>query len=64
MKLEESLSPITKNLEEVNEATKTLGEVLKESNSNNKTLHLIIQKITGTQSLRDTIAFMEKSKFF
>ena len=32
----ESLSPITKKLEEVNKATKILGDVIKESNSENE----------------------------
>ena len=36
MKLAESLSPITKKLDEVNESTKKLGEVIKESNSENE----------------------------
>ena len=33
IKLAESLSPITKKLEEVNQSSKNLGEVIKESNS-------------------------------
>ena len=33
-KLAESLSPITKKLEEVNKSTKKIGEVIKETNSN------------------------------
>ena len=32
LKLAESLSPMTKNLDEVNHSTKNLGDVLKESN--------------------------------
>ena len=35
VKLAESLSPITKKLEEVNKSTKELGEIVKESNSEN-----------------------------
>ena len=35
VKLAESLSPITKKLEEVNKSTKKIGEVIKESNSEN-----------------------------
>ena len=35
-KLAESLSPITKKLEEINESTQKLGEVIKESNSQKK----------------------------
>ena len=33
MKLAESLSPITKRLEEVNESTQRVGDIIKESNS-------------------------------
>ena len=36
MKLAESLSPLTKKLEEVNKSTKKLGNALKESNSENE----------------------------
>ena len=36
VKLAESLSPITKKLEEVNKSTKKIGEVIKESNSENE----------------------------
>ena len=56
--LAENLLPITKNLEEVNQSTKQLGEVIKESTSDNKTPQLAIQNITGTQSVRDTLSFM------
>ena len=35
-KLAESLSPITKSLDEVNKSTKKIGEVIKESNSENE----------------------------
>ena len=35
VKLAESLSPITKKLEEVNKSTKKIGEFIKESNSGN-----------------------------
>ena len=36
VKLAESLSPITKKLEEVNKSTKKLGDLIKESNSENE----------------------------
>ena len=36
IKLAESLSPITKKLEEVNKSTKKIGDVIKESNSENE----------------------------
>ena len=36
LQLAESLSPITKKLDEVNDSTKKVGEVIKESNSENE----------------------------
>ena len=36
IKLAESLSPITKKLDEVKESTQKLGDVIKESNSENE----------------------------
>ena len=36
IKLAESLSPITKKLEELNQSTKNIGEVIKQSNSENE----------------------------
>ena len=57
----ESSSPVTKKLEEVNHFSQKLGEPITEPNSNNETPQLAIQNITGTQSLRDTLAFVEKN---
>ena len=42
IKLAESLSPITKKLEEVNQSTQKLGEVIKESNFENENLQEIV----------------------
>ena len=42
VKLAESLSPITKKLEEVNKSTKKIGEVIKESNSENEKIQEIV----------------------
>ena len=42
VKLAESLSPITKKLEEVNKSTKKLGDVIKDSNSENENNHQIV----------------------
>ena len=63
-KLAENLSPLAKKLEDDNELNKKLGDIIKESNSNNETPQLAIENITGTQSLRDTLAFMKESNFF
>ena len=62
MKLAESLSSVTKKLEEVKETTQELGETIKKSQPN--TPQLAIENVTGTQSLRDTLAFMKKSNNF
>ena len=54
-----------KRLEENNESTKKLGEVNKKTDvedGDNQTP--AVQNITSTQSLRDTLAFMKKSKIF
>ena len=59
-KLAESLSPITKRLDEVKKSTKEVGDIIKNSES----LTPAIEKITGTQSLRDTLTHMKGSKNF
>ena len=73
-KLAESLSsitnPITERLDEVKETTKELGDVIK--NSKPQTPHLAIantqtpaiENTSTSQSLRDTLSFMKKSKNF
>ena len=43
-KLAESLAPLTKKLEGVNQSTEPFGYVIKESNSNNETPQLPLQK--------------------
>ena len=59
IKLAESLSPITKELEEVNETTKQIGELVKKSDVEaGNTQTPAIQNIIGTQSLRDTLRLM------
>ena len=47
IKLAESLSPITKKLDEVNKSTKQVGDIIKKSESQTPA----IENITGTQSL-------------
>ena len=64
-KLAESLSPITKNLDTINETTKQLGETFKKSDvEDGNTQTTAIENLTITQSLRDTLAFMKKSNNF
>ena len=64
-KLAESLSPIIKNVDEVNEITKKLGEIVKKSDGEDEnTQRPAIENITGTQPLRDTLTLMTRSKNF
>ena len=65
VKLAESLSPITKKLDVNNDSTKLLGELVKKSEVEfGNTQTLAIENITGTQSLRDALAFMKQSNNF
>ena len=62
IKLAESLSPITKKLEEVSETTKQL--VKKSDVEDGNTQTPAIENVTTSPSLRDTLSFMKKSKNF
>ena len=65
IKLAESLSPITKKLDTINESTKQLGEIVKKSEvEDGNTQTPAIENITSTQSLRDTLTHMRGSKNF
>ena len=65
LKLAESLSPITRKLDVNNETTKQLGEIVKKSDVKYRNTQTpAIEKITGTQSIRDTLALMKGSKLF
>ena len=65
IKLAERLSPITKNLGTIIESTKQLGELVKKSDvEDGNTQTPAIENITGTQSLRDTLSVLKKSKIF
>ena len=73
IKLAESLSPITERLDEVNKSTKELGEIVKKSQpsqnvktmlQNSESQTPAIDNTTTSQSLRDTLSFMKKSKSF
>ena len=63
--LAESLSPITKKSEEFNESTRKIGEIVKKSHvEDGNTQTSAIEIITGTQSIRDTLAFRKKIRNF
>ena len=63
IKLAESLSPITKKLEEVDETTKQLGKIVKTRDvEDGNTQTPAMENITGIQSLLDTLPFMKKSR--
>ena len=70
VKLAESLSRISKRLEEVNKSTKELGEIVKESKPETPQVAIAntqtpaIEKTTTSQSLLDTLSFMKTSKHF
>ena len=61
-KLEESLSPITERLDEVDETTKKL--VKKSDVEDGNTQTPAIENTTTSQSLRDTLSFKKRSKNF
>ena len=59
------MSTITRKLDTINEPTKQLDGIVKKSeveDGNNQTP--AIEKITSTQSSRDTLAFMKTSRNF
>ena len=55
MKLAESLSPITKKLDTINESTKNLGKVIKESNLENINIKALPNSSTFSDSMREMI---------
>ena len=65
IKSAESLSSITKKLDVINETNKKLSEIINKSDiEDGKTQTPAIEITTGTQSLRDTLSFMKRSKKF
>ena len=65
IRLAESLSPITKKLDEVNESTKQLGKIVKNTDVEDGISQTpAIKNIPGTQSLRDTLTHMKGSRNF
>ena len=72
-KLAETLSPITKKLDEVNKSTREVGEIIEKSQpsqniktilQNSQSQTPAIENTTVSNSLRDTLSFMKKSKNF
>ena len=65
IEISEKLPTITEKLDEVLETTKQLGELVKKSDVENENFRTpATQIITGTQSLRDTLSFMKRTKMF
>ena len=66
IKLAESLSPITKNLEEVNKFTKNLGDIRKESNSENENFQQIVPIETESEdeNIQTKLKALPNSSFF
>ena len=70
IKITESLSPITKKLDEVKKSTQELGDVNKNSKPETPQLAIgntqtpAIENTTISNSLRDTLSFMKTSKNF
>ena len=73
VKLAESLSPITKKLDENNESTREVGEITKKSQSSQNIKTILqnspsqtppIENTNISRSLLDTIAFMKTKNFF
>ena len=63
LKLAESLSPITKKFNEIKETTRKPGRLFKKSDVEDRNSQTpAIENVTVTQSLRDTLSFMKKSK--
>ena len=72
-KLAESLSPITKKLDEVNKSTQEVSEIIKKSQpsqniktilQNSQSQTAAIENTNISRSLLDTLAFMRTSKYF
>ena len=65
IELAESLSPITKKLDTINESTKHIGKIGKKSDvENGITQTPAIKNKTGTQSIRDTLTHMKGNRNF
>ena len=62
VKLAESLSPITKNLDTINESTKILGKAIKESNLENINIKALPNSSNFSDSMREMIGSLMRSK--
>ena len=60
--LAENLSPITEKVDEVNESTKKIGEIVKNQMLRTETHKYKLYKKTSTQSLRDYLTLSKRSK--
>ena len=62
IKLAESLSPINKKLDTVNESTKKLGKVIKETNLENINIKALPNSLIFSDSMREMIGSLMRSK--
>ena len=62
MKLLESLSPITKNLDTINESSKKTGEVFTESRSNGIIIRALPNNSNSSKSMREMIGSIMNSR--
>ena len=63
VQLAETFKYITKKLTRLDDSTKKITKLFKEAHSEDgKTQTPCIQKVTGTQAIRDTLSFMRRSK--
>ena len=61
-RLAESLSPVTKNLDTINESTKNLGKVIKESNLEKINIKALPNSSNFSDSMREMIGSLMRSK--
>ena len=64
IKLAESLSPITKKLDEVNKSTKKISEVIKESNSDNNQEIIPFEKESEDENIQTNLRALPNSSIF
>ena len=62
VKLAESFSPITKKLDDINENTKYLGEVIKESNSEDNNIRTLPNSSNFSKSMREMLGSLMNSR--
>ena len=64
MKIVESLSPITKKLDEVNKSTKKVSEVIRESNSENAIIQEIVEIESEDENIQTNLRTFPNSSIF